>query len=38
MLQAQGLEELLQLDKNRIGTAPECIRQHHPTQMVNGMP
>ena len=38
VLQAKGFEEFLQLDKNRIGATPERLRQHHPTQMVNGMP
>ena len=38
VLQTKGLQELPQLDKNRICATPERIRQHHPTQMVNGLP
>ncbi len=38
VLQAKGLQELLQLDKHPIRTTPECLRQDHATQMVNRMP
>lgn len=38
VLQAKGLQELPQLEKDFIRATPERIRQHHPTQMVNGMP
>ena len=38
VLQAKGLEQLLQLDKDRIRATPERIRQAHPTQMITRMP
>jgi hypothetical protein len=38
MRQAKGFEQLLQLDKHRIGATPERIRQDHATQVVNGVP
>ncbi len=38
VLQAKGLEPLLQLDKDCIRAPPEGMRQHHPTQMVKSMP
>ena len=38
VLQAKGLAQLLQLDEDSIRATPEGIRQHHPTQMVDGMP
>jgi len=38
VLQAKGLEQLLQLDKDFIRTTPEGIRQDYATQMINRMP
>ena len=38
VLQAKGLEQLLQLDKDLIRTTPEGIRQDYATQMINRMP
>ena len=38
VLQAKGLEQLLQFDKDCIRTPPKRIRQHHATQVINGMP
>ena len=38
VLQATGLEQLLQLDEDSIRTTPEGIRENYPTQMINRMP
>ena len=38
VLQAKGLQELLQLDKDCIRTTPEGIRENYPTRMINRMP
>ena len=38
VLQAKGLQELLQLDKDCIRTTPEGIRENSPTPMINRMP
>ena len=38
VLQAKGLEQLLQFDKDGIRAPPKRIRQHHATQVINGMP
>lgn len=38
VLQAKGLEQLLQFAKDGIRAPPKRIRQHHATQVINGMP
>ncbi len=38
VLQAKGLEQLLQLDENRIRATAKRIRQDYATQMVNRVP
>ena len=38
VLQATGLQELLQLDKDCIRTTPEGIRENSPTQMLKRLP
>ena len=38
VLQATGLEQLLQLNEDSLRTTPEDRRQDHAAQMINGMP
>jgi len=38
MHEPKRLEQRLQFDKDCIRTTPQRIRQHHATQVINGMP
>jgi len=38
VLQAKGLQELPQLDKDFIRATTKGVREDYPTQMINGMP